>query len=428
MVQQSSYHSIWIDEKKCIGCVRCMQACPTKAIRVHKRKAHINYERCIDCGECLRTCPYKAVIPLTTSPSDLDRFDYIVALSSPVLFSQFDQKVQPGELLSALQQCGFDHVYDVGMMCEMTSIAIEEYLKENTQPRPIISSTCPVVVRLIQRLFPSLCDLIIPLEPPREVAAKNLRKEITTKHKIVRERIGIIHITPCAAKVVSINHPITMKKSNLDGAFSIRDIYNRTMSALKKSKRSLMLDVPRRISSTGMGWAMTGGEINTIEHKGMVSVSGVYDTIRILGDVESGRLKNIEYLECLICPDGCIGGPLTVENRFVAKSNVMQLIKKFGARQTVDANAVRRMYKNKYFSFPQKVKPNPFPPLDRVPSRALRKLKTKEKIIRQLPGIDCGICGAPDCKTFAEDIVRREAKMNACIFYHYEKRKNKKKN
>ena len=37
-------------------------------------------------------------------------------------------------------------------------------------------------------------------------------------------------------------------------------------------------------------------------------------------------------------------------------------------------------------------------------------------ITAELPGLDCGSCGAPTCKALAEDIVRGEASVNDCIF------------
>lgn len=416
MSETKLFHSVKVDKEKCIGCVICMKVCPTKAIRVRERKANIIYERCIDCGECLRVCPYNAIVPITTSSADLNRFKYKVALPSPVVYSQFGQYTMPNEILSALREIGFDCVYDEALICEMTNMAIEEYLDINKSPGPIISSICPVVVRLIQRLFPSLCKLIIPIEPPREIAAKNLRKEISKEQNIPKEEIGIIHITPCAAKMVSINHPETMKKSYLDGAISIKEIYNTVTKRLKKNKRASTLSTQSPISGIGIGWAITGGEIRGLKYSHSVSVSGVHDTIKILEDVESGKLKNIEYLECLICPDGCVGGPLTVENRFIAKSNILRLIRTFGGKKRVDRHYVKRLYKEKFFSFEWAVKPRPFAPLDNDRSQAIKKMKLKQEIIKKLPGIDCGLCGAPDCSTFAEDVVRSDAKLEDCIF------------
>lgn len=393
-----------------------MRDCPTKAIRVRNGTAVINYDRCIDCGECLRVCQYDAVVPITTSPADLKKFKYKVALPSPVVYSQFGQHVLPGEILSVIKDLGFDYVYDEALMCEMISMAIEEYLDETKSPRPIISSTCPVVVRLIQRLFPSLCNLVVPIEPPREAAAKNLRQEIAQKFGIHENDIGIFHITPCAAKMISINYPESMKRSHLDGAISLQSIYNEVMTKLKKEQRPSMLRKRHPVSGIGVAWTVSGGEIRALKDFRSVSVSGVYDTIRILEDIESGKLKDIEYLECLICPDGCIGGPLTVENRFVARSNVNRLIRIYGDKKMVDMRRVQRMYRQKFFSFESSLRPKPFPGLAADRTKAIELLKIKEAVLKKLPAIDCGACGAPDCETLATDIARGEGKLEDCVF------------
>ncbi len=412
------YHSIKINETKCIGCVVCMKACPTKAIRIKQRKARVIAERCIDCGECLRVCPYNAITPLTTQSSDINRFKMKIALPSPVIYSQFGSEVMPYQILNALKELGFDYAFDEALACEMVSIAIQEYLVRNPLPRPIISSTCPVVVRLIQRLFPGLVSLIIKMEPPREIAAKNLRKELSREYKIPESDLGIFHITPCPAKMVSINRPETMEKSYLDGAISIKEIYNQVMARLKKKEKKFLLHTQSQVSGIGIGWAISGGEIRGIKGDSVVSVSGVYDTIKILSDVESGKIKNIDYLECLICPDGCIGGPLTVENRFLAKSTILSLIRQFGGKNRIDTNYVRQLYEKNFFSFERDIKPKPFPPLDPNKNEAIKKLKKKEKILKNLPGINCGVCGSPDCESFAEDLVRNEQGLTVgrCVF------------
>lgn len=416
------HHSIKINKKKCIGCVHCMKGCPTKAIRVREESAVIQYEKCIDCGECLRVCPYHAVEPITTPRTGLKKFSYNVAIPSPVLYSQFGAQATPAEILNVLHYMGFNHVYDEASMCEMITVVIEKYLEDHMTPRPIISSTCPVVVRLVQRLFPGLCRLIMPFEPPREMAAKNLRKEIADRHNIVPDEIGIIHITPCAAKMVSINHPESMKRSYLDGAISIHDIFNTIMMHIKKTKRSLLLDTGKPISGIGISWAMSGGETSGLKDHHTISVSGVLDTIRILEDVESGKLNDIEYLECLICPDGCIGGPLTVENRYIAQSNINRLRHLYGDKKTIDVHTVHRLYAEKFFSFEHSIEPKPFPGLDRDRSEAIKALNVKEDIMKKLPGRDCGACGAPDCSTLAEDIAVGTAHIEDCILFKGEDR------
>ena len=42
------FHSVTLDEGKCVGCTNCIKRCPTEAIRVRNGKAVITSERCID--------------------------------------------------------------------------------------------------------------------------------------------------------------------------------------------------------------------------------------------------------------------------------------------------------------------------------------------------------------------------------------------
>ena len=46
---------------------------------------------------------------------------------------------------------------------------------------------------------------------------------------------------------------------------------------------------------------------------------------------------------------------------------------------------------------------------------AMRKMDRIETIYKELPGYDCGSCGSPTCRTFAEDIVQGAATQMDCI-------------
>jgi iron only hydrogenase large subunit-like protein len=419
-------HAIHITQDKCIGCVHCLAACPTRAIRVKGGKAAIIDELCIDCGECLRVCPHDAVHSHTTSFAALHAFDYKVAIPSTVIYGQFGTTVLPNEILSALRRIGFDEVYDLSSICELNCAATAEYLNEHARPRPFITSTCPVVVRLIQRRYPSLCDQILPIEPPREIAAKILRSILPKAVGVPAEKIGIIHITPCPAKMVSINDPATLAKSYLDGAISVRDIYPQILGSLRKSEEDAMMRhlFPETLfSGIGMGWSLSGGEIRGLKGHRAVAVSGIQDTMRVLDQVEAGLLQDVDLLECTVCPDGCIGGPLEVENRFLAKSRIMELVAAAGEHAVVDIKDVSRLYHRNFLSFDHPASPVEPRPLDRDPAAAIRKAQRREKIFGSLPRRDCGICGAPDCRTLADDIVRGCARLEDCPFVEGKKEK-----
>jgi hypothetical protein len=45
------------------------------------------------------------------------------------------------------------------------------------------------------------------------------------------------------------------------------------------------------------------------------------------------------------------------------------------------------------------------------------RLNQAERLLKKLPGLDCGSCGAPTCRCLAEDIVRGEANETDCVYY-----------
>ena len=105
-----------------------------------------------------------------------------------------------------------------------------------------------------------------------------------------------------------------------------------------------------------------------------------------------------------------------MENRFVAKSNVNRLIRIYGDKKMVDIRRVQKRYRQKFFSFESSLKPKPFPGLAADRTKAIELLKIKQAMLKKLPAIDCGACGAPDCETLATDIARGDGRLEDCVF------------
>ena len=63
----------------------------------------------------------------------------------------------------------------------------------------------------------------------------------------------------------------------------------------------------------------------------------------------------------------------------------------------------------------KRIMPNSAMKLDDDLMEAARKMERIEKIYKELPGFDCGSCGSPTCRTFAEDIVQGDATKMDCI-------------
>jgi iron only hydrogenase large subunit-like protein len=410
------YHPIRVDESKCDGRRKCMRICPTQALRVREGKARLIEELCVDCGECIKVCPSNAIVALTDPFADSMQFKYKVALPSPVLFSQFRPDVDPRKVVQGLKAIGFDYVYELSEMCLETSIAIETFLAEHRGRFPIISSFCPAVVRLIQVKYPDLTELVAPIEVPREIAAREVKQRLTRELGVSGSDIGVIYITTCPAKIVSIKQPAEKEISWIDGAISIADIYGPLFAAVSDIKDA---DIEPEVWESfwyGAGWSMIGEMTALVGTQQSISVSGLSDVTRILDDIETGKLRDVEFVEASSCLGGCIGGSLVVENLYVARNTIMNLLRKYGNRPDVDREAVLNKYRSGYYSLEGGLAPRPLRPLDPDLATAIEKKKRKYSIYNSLPKIDCGCCGAPTCRAFAEDIVRGLAKIEDCIY------------
>jgi iron only hydrogenase large subunit-like protein len=409
------YHPIRFLTDRCNGRMKCMRACPTQAIRVKGGKARVIEELCVDCGECISVCPSGAIVPLTDPFTSSMKYKYRVALPSPVLFSQFRPEADPRKVVVGLKRIGFDYVCDVSAACQEVGIALDEYLADYRGRLPLISSFCPTVVRLIQVKYPDLTELVAPIEVPREIAARDFKEKLAADLGVRREEIGIIYITTCPAKIVSIKQPAEKEASWIDGAVSVADVFGPLFDAVSDIKDEDVEEAGLDGYEFGAGWSMLGEMTRLVGPERSISVSGISDVTKILDDIENSRLRDLEFVEASSCLGGCIGGSLVVENLYVARSSTLSLLRKYASGRKVDRAEAVAKFRRGHYSLERKLLPRPRRPLDPDLAKAIEKKKQKDTIYRSLPKIDCGCCGSPTCLSFAEDIVRGTATLQDCI-------------
>lgn len=395
-------HSVYLDEKKCSGCTACLKHCPTEAIRIRNGKAVIKNSRCIDCGECIRACPQGAKKAVCEKLSAMDRFKWKIALPAPSLYGQFDNLEDVDYILDGLLKIGFDDVYEVSAAAEKVSAYTRLYLKTEGVKKPVISSACPVTVRLIGLRFPSLTENIIHMLPPMEIAAFLAREKAKREHpELSDEEIGVCFISPCPAKVSYVKNGFAGYKSRVDAVVSINDIYFQLIAKMQR------LSEVKSISNSGMigiGWAATGGEATAIFNESYLAADGIENVIRVLDQVENGNIPQLEFIELNACPGGCVGGVMTMQNPFIAKAR-LQTLRRY---LPVSQNFLEKdeSYIPESYIFNEIPTYHPISRLSDSMAESMRMMADIQKLKDGLPGIDCGACGAPNCRAFAEDVVK----------------------
>lgn len=403
-------HSVLLDPTKCTGCTTCMRHCPTEAIRIKDGRAVITSARCIDCGECIRHCENGAKRAVSDKLSDMDRFKWKIALPAPSLYGQFDNLDDIDYVLNGLLKIGFDDVYEVAKAAELVSAYTRVYLETEGVKKPAISSACPVVMRLISLRFPSLEDNIIHMLPPMEVAAILAKKKAAEDHPELRpEEIGVCFITPCPAKVSYVKNGFADYKSAVDHVISISDIYFQLIGEMSMDDQLNDIAETGRI---GIGWAKSGGEATAIFNEDYLAADGIENVIHVLDQIENGNIPPLEFIELNACTRGCVGGVLTMQNPFIAEARLHSLRRYLPVSQNTLPSG--SSYIPDEYLFEELPEYDPISRLGNSIAESMRMMADIQKFKSTLPGIDCGSCGAPTCRAFAEDVIKKTACPEDC--------------
>lgn len=411
------FHALRVNEDACVGCSHCISVCPTEAIRIWNGKAVIDENKCVDCGECARVCPVNAIYVEDDEFDQIYNYKYRVALFPAVFVGQFPKDIKATQIYAELLKLGFTHLFEVERAVEILDESIKEYQKDKEKELPIVSSFCPAIIRLIQVKFPSLVDNILKLGTPSDIAAHFYKKKLIDEG-IPAEDIGIFYVTPCAAKIAAIKSPVGEEESIVNGSINLNKLYSKVYRNIKHgSDQEVKIDQPTELFSYEVLWTLTKGESSRVEGRAL-AVDGIQSVMDFLEKIENEEIPNVDYLECRACKEGCAGGILNPQNRFLT---VERLNKRVKANEQKNKHFKQSGIQNYKEYLNEKMQldnliPRSMMMLDSDMALAMKKMSQAQKIEKQLPGIDCGACGAPSCKALSEDIVKGDATLSHCVF------------
>jgi hypothetical protein len=353
----------------------------------------------------------------------MERFKWKIALPAPTLYGQFDNLDDIDYVLNGLCNIGFDEVYEVAKAAELVSAYTRLYLKTDGVKKPAISSACPVVIRLIALRFPSLADHVIHMLPPMEIAAKLAKKMAMEKHPELSENeIGVCFISPCPAKASYVKNGFADYKSAVDVVISISDVYFSLIGEMRRGQDVTPLSESGMI---GIGWARSGGEATAIFNENYLAADGIDHVITVLDQVENGNIPHLDFIELNACTGGCVGGVLTIQNPFIAKARLQTLRRYLPVSQNI-LTKEELSYIPELYLYDKMPKYEPISRLSPNIAESMRMMRDIQAIKESLPGIDCGACGAPTCRAFAEDAVRGLCDIEACVIRSLDKQKSEK--
>jgi hypothetical protein len=261
-----------------------------------------------------------------------------------------------------------------------------------------------------------LVEQLIRIDAPREIAGREIKRRFSRELGLKPEEIGVIYITPCQAKTISIVQPAEEAQSHLDGAVGISEIFNAIVHKIRKPADG----EPGPAGAAGLGefslWGAPEGEFTNMARERYLPIMGLTDVITVFDDLEKGKIRNIEFLEAQACQGGCIAGNLTVENLYAARAKSLQLISTISKRSPRFFEEVERRRAGEDLSLQRPLKPRIIEGGATDLVERVRRRKRAEELMKTLPLLNCGLCGAPRCRNHAEDVAAGRAQDGDCVF------------
>ena len=386
---------------------------------------------CIGCGSCIEACTHgarKGIDDAELFFDSLKKGEKIVAIVAPAAIVSFRGKDL--ELNGFLKSLGVEAVFDVSFGAELTTKSYVEYIK-NKNPDCVISQPCPALVSFIETYRPELIKYLAPADSPMLHCAKMI-KEFYTKYTGYK----IAAISPCYAK-----------RREFDET-GICD-YNVTMRSIQSymEEKNIRIDSFPKVeyenpaAERGVLYSTPGGLMRTAE-RFVPSISEktrkiegnpkVFHYLAKFSEANKNKKPCFTLIDCLNCENGCNEGAGTtnkgmhldemesfVENRMHDRRSYWEqkghskksALKKLN--KAIDEfwkpGLYDRTYVDRSAYFHQKIKEPSQEEIQKI-YRDMYK-KTKADIL------NCGACGYEDCEQMAVAIYNGLNRPENCTHY-----------
>jgi len=359
-------NSLQIKAEGCTQCLRCIRVCPTRAMRVRgTRPQKLDY-LCVDCMSCIAACPAGALTVEPTVGQFVAAPECVLVLQ-PAVVAQYVPAWSVEDLQEGLRQLGFSKV----IVTERAESDLRAAVLEHAQAEgggPTLSSVCPAVLNLIETRFPSLLRSVAPYLSPLEA----VREELSGRR---------------ATFVV-----LCLAQKTLLGMGRGPEEVDAVLPAQMESKLRPLLKSSRD--------AAAAVEAAAGEDPRIARITGMAEVVRVLEEIENGDMTEPRVVELYACDEGCFGSPLLREDPRVSRRYY-----RTSTAAPLAARAIRRRVA---------LEGRPGLRLDSTMAGAIQKLAEINRLLQDLPGEDCGLCGSPTCAALAEDIVLGRASADAC--------------
>lgn len=409
---------------RCRDCYRCVRICPVKAVRVASGQAEVVPELCIECASCVRACPQKAKVvrdDLTAVKAALAAGRTVVASVAPSVAAYFPVGGDPAAGLTsfeplalALAGLGFAASGETALGAAMVGPAHKEWTLAHPERWPVIASSCPVVVNLVEQVYPDLIGHIAPVVSPMIAHGRYLKQ-------VYGADAFVVFIGPCIAKKGEATD--TVVAGAVDAALTFDELERwlgeREIPLGQISQVSQISEVSAREPSGDVSPArlfpLEGGLLATAKLEtdllstNILTGSGMGVCQNVLDGIRAGALQ-VAVVELMACSGGCINGPALEDRPSVAISR--QRVQRYAAARGRQAIPGRSEWPDLFREYTDRSVPEPCFTEEQIQAalRQVGKYSAEDEL-------NCGSCGYASCREKAIATLKGMAEPTMCIPY-----------
>jgi NADH-quinone oxidoreductase subunit G/NADP-reducing hydrogenase subunit HndD len=322
----------------------------------------LNLSSCVNCGQCLLVCPTGAL----TERSYLD--EVVAALADPgrmvvvqhapavsvSLAEEFG--IAPGQdvdgrMVAALRRIGFDRVFDTSFAADLTIMEEASELAERIAHGgvlPMLTSCSPGWIKFVEQFYPDFIPNLSSCKSPQQMMGAIIKSFFAQRGNISPSQITSVSIMPCTAKKFECARPEMAPEQipDVDYVLTTRELgqllrmYGIDLMALdpqaadtpfgERSTAGKLFGATGGVMEAAVRTAhflLTGSELPRLDLQplrgmkgakelhtkidglevGAAVVSGLGNARKLLEQIRAGR-KDLQFIEVMTCPGGCING------------------------------------------------------------------------------------------------------------------------
>ena len=411
-----SNNIIQLDKSKCKACYSCVRACPVKAIHVHENSVfpYIEESKCILCGNCIGTCAYDAITYFDSKnrvKQLLNTREKVVAICAPTIAGEFHDITDYRKFVKMIRLLGFSYVMEMAFGVDIIAEKYRKLTHDEFNGKYYITSCCPSIVALIEKLYPELIGNLVPFISPISASAIVARK-------LYGNDLKVVQITPCVAAKKEVDRHTGLAK--IDDVLTFREL-RQLFDEFKISETfSEYSDFDEPLGYKGSMYPIAQGFLeatsldisllkeNTITVEGKTSVNAVKQFWEYYNIIK----HNFNIFFC----EGCIMGPGTSEGgekykRYaLVKDYISRRLANFDVEKWQQNMTIHSNYKELNATFVNKQYKLPSPnelEIKIALNRITKRNNNKE--------VNCGACGFDTCKNLACAIAQNTAIPEMCV-------------